>query len=734
MYPQHLLKTLIILLIAIPPFSGVFATHIVGGELYYDCLGGNTYRITLKVYRDCGPGSEAPYDNPANISVFGESDQLLLNLSLPFPGASNIPFVATNPCFQAPPNVCVEEAVYQITTILPVSPSAFLTLAYQRCCRNNTILNIISPQNTGSTYTETIPPSNSVVCNSSPRFKNFPPIALCVGDSLVFDHSAIDPDGDSLVYQLCSTFAGASPTNPMPIPTSNPPFQPILFASPYSPTSPMASNPPISIDPATGILRVNPTLQGQFVVGVCALEYRNGQLIGTHRRDFQFNVTVCQSNVQAAFQLPQGLITNSSGHVISCGVYDMSFTNQSLNAGYYYWDFGVPGLLNDVSSQANPDYVYPDTGTYTIMLVANPGYFCADTAYKTLIIRPNMNIGVNSPPPQCLAGNSFNFQGSGNFSPDTKFSWSFGASATPSVATSQNVSGVQFGTWGTFPVTFSATDNFCTETAATEVTVYGPLTASWEIGTEEGCAPLTVQFNNTSEVSNLSVSYLWDFGNGFTSNLAAPTYTYPQQGTYDVSLTVTDLSGCNPQAFILKPDAISVYPVPQAGFDFDPKEVSVYFAKIRYTDMSAGATFCFYDFGDGSVSTACNGWHEYMDGGNYPITQVVTNEFGCSDTMVQVVKIVPEYNLFIPNTFTPNGDIWNEFWEIKGTGIEEYHLTVFNRWGEKVFETDTFKHYWNGRKYNQGEIVQQDVYAYRIRILDVFGRKHVYFGHVLLLK
>jgi gliding motility-associated-like protein len=712
----------------------VRATHIVGGELYYDCLGGNSYRITLKIYRDCGPGSEAPYDNPANISVFGPSNQLILNLALPFPGASNVPFVATNPCFQAPPNVCVQEAVYQITTTLPVSPSGFLTLAYQRCCRNNTILNIVAPQNTGSTYTETIPGSNDIVCNSSPRFTNFPPIALCVGDSLVFDHSATDPDGDSLVYQLCSTFAGATPTDPMPVPTSNPPFSPILFSAPFTPTAPMSSNPPININSVTGLLKVNPTQQGQFVVGVCALEYRNGQLIGTHRRDFQFNVTVCQTNVQSEFQLPQNLITNELGEVISCGNYEMNFTNQSINGSYYFWDFGVPGITTDVSNQTNPVYTYADTGTYDIMLVANPGYFCADTAFQTLVIKPLINVGINTPDPQCLDGNNFTFQGSGNFGPGAQFDWNFGASASPPDATTQNVAAVQFNTWGTFPVTFTVTDNQCVETASTEVLVYGPLTGSWELSEGAGCLPVTIQFTYTGQNTNLPVSYLWNFGDGSTSTETSPTHTYQQLGSFDVSLTITDLTGCNADEFILQPDAVTTYPVPVANFDFNPKEVSIFFANINYTDLSTGSTSCFYDFGDGVTSTFCDGSHEYMDGGNYPIMQVVSNEYGCADTLVQIVRILPEYNLFIPNAFTPNDDDWNEFWEIKGIGVSEYRLLVYTRWGERIFETNTFRHFWNGRKYNQGPLVKQDVYAYQILVRDVFGREHEYFGHVLLMK
>lgn len=715
-------------------YLNAMATHIVGGELYYDCLGNNQYRITLKIYRDCGPNSQAPYDNPANVSVFGANNQHITDLALPFPGATNVPFVATNPCFQAPPNVCVEEAVYVAVVTLPVAPSGLLTLAYQRCCRNNSILNIVSPQNTGSTYTETIPASNNVVCNSSPRFTNFPPIALCVGDSLLFDHSATDPDGDSIVYELCSTYQGADPNNPMPVPTSNPPFDPILFQAPYSQSLPIASNPAISINPQTGLLKVYPNLQGQFVVGVCALEYRNGVLIGTHRRDFQFNVTVCQSNVHSAFELPSNLPTNGLGEIISCGNYAMNFINQSINGSNYFWDFGVQNSTTDVSTATNPSYTYNDTGTYEIMLVANPGYFCADTAYQTLVIQPLINAGFNDNPPQCVDGNSFNFSGTGDYSDGATFSWNFGTQASPSTASTLSVSNVQYATWGDFPVSFTINDELCSQTATDTVRVYGPLEGNWTIDDGVGCVPYTIAFTNTTQSSNLPVVYNWSFGDGGTSTEFAPVHTYVSEGTYDVSLSVTDLSGCNPDAFVLEPDAVTVHPIPMADFTVEPTEVSILLANIHYSDASSGGTSCFYLFGDNLSSTACNGWHEYMEAGRYPITQIITNDFGCTDTMVKYVNILPEYGLYIPNTFTPGFDELNDVWEVKGIGISEYHLLVYNRWGERIFETETFKHYWNGRRYNRGNVCQQDMYAYKIWVRDVFGREHQYVGRVTLLR
>src|ERR1035437_4539049 len=135
-----------------------FATHIVGGEIYYTYLGSNNYQITLKIYRDCYNGL-APYDDPATVFIFNSAGTFIDSLAIPFPGSTVLPGNVSNPCFVAPTNVCVEEAVYHAVVNLPPIPGGY-NLMYQRCCRNNSILNLVSPGNVGSTYMAHIPDSS----------------------------------------------------------------------------------------------------------------------------------------------------------------------------------------------------------------------------------------------------------------------------------------------------------------------------------------------------------------------------------------------------------------------------------------------------------------------------------------------------------------------------------------------------------------------------------------------
>jgi gliding motility-associated-like protein len=706
------------------------ATHIIGGELYYDCLGGNTYRITLKVYRDCFLG-QAPYDDPAKITVWSGVGGYMQVIEIPFPGSTNVPFISSNPCFQAPANVCVEQAIYQTTVTLPNSPSGYI-FAYQRCCRNNTIVNLVDPGNTGATYTERVPASD--LCNNSPRFTNFPPIALCIGEPLVFDHSAIDPDGDSLVYQLCSTYEGASPTDPEPYSTSTPPFSNITFQPPYSSGYPIASTPAAAIDPITGILTVKPTQLGQYVVGVCVSEYRNGVLIGTHSRDFQFNVTNCLSNVQSVNELPASFV--QVGNVYeSCDGLTVPFENNSVNASYYYWDFGVPVITSDTSVAFQPSFTYPNSGTYTIMLVANPGYFCADTDYVTIHIREEMDIDFNAPPGQCIDLNSYDFIANGIIPAGTLFNWNFGPSAVPTTSNTQNTLGVNFTNDGIYTVTLAADYDGCLDTAIHDIIVYGHPTVTIDVDTT-GCVNYDAHFTATVDTAYNDLLYNWTFGDGNTSNLEDPVNIYYTANTFSVTFQLVSLTGCKDTIIINKPNWITVYPVPTAGFTVEPTEQSIFFPHFYITqNPSPDVVDCWMDYDDGNLINACNnGWYTYLDTGHYNVTQYVYNNFGCPDTAIVPIVVRPEFVFNIPNTFTPNFDDLNEGFRGKGIGIKEYDFRIYDRWGRTLFKTNDQLEEWNGCLNNHGIILPEDIYVYSVDIVDVFNEKHHYAGKVLLIK
>jgi len=279
------------------------ATHLVGGDFSYVHLGGDEYFITLKVYRDCSPANVNDTGFDAQLAVgmwngtgvIGPGDVTMIPLTAS--NVSEVPVVMGNPCGTPPPELCIEQAIYTATLTLPANEYGW-DLVYQRCCRNPTIVNLDDfggTENAGMTLQVHIPGTAvTTESNGSPDFQELPPVALCANLPFVWDHSATDPDGDELVYSLCAPRQGGDPANAQPNPPSTPPYVEVPYLPGYSWDNPMTGDPGLAIDPATGELTCFPTVPGQYAVGICVSEYRNGELLSTVARDFQFNVTVCE--------------------------------------------------------------------------------------------------------------------------------------------------------------------------------------------------------------------------------------------------------------------------------------------------------------------------------------------------------------------------------------------------------------------------------------------------------
>ena len=311
----------------------------------------------------------------------------------------------------------MEQGIYVFELDLPISDETY-HIVYQRCCRNNTISNIIAPDESGATYVMELTPFAQNECNNSPVFNAFPPVVICAGEPLVFDHSATDSEGDQLVYELCSPLLGAGvvgfliPGDPTscngfrPNPPCEPPYENVNFLLPnYSAFNPLGGSPPaISIDPVTGVISGIPLFQGQFVVGICVSEYRNGELLSVTRRDFQFNVANCEPTVVARVEAEE-MIDENTFIIQNCGN-EVSLENTSFQESFitqYAWDFDIDGqtLTLDTWDAA---FSVPGPGTYTGSLILNPNSDCGDTAYLQLDVFPGVMASFDFTYDTCIAG------------------------------------------------------------------------------------------------------------------------------------------------------------------------------------------------------------------------------------------------------------------------------------------------------------------------------------------
>lgn len=211
-------------------------------------------------------------------------------MEIPFSGSTLLPYVSADTNWVPLGYECVEMATYITTVTFPQSITGYV-FAYQRCCRTGSILNLVDPLLLGGTYWEQVPAT--ALANNSPIFNSVPPLVLCINRPMTFNHAATDLDGDSLVYHLCGVYEGANQADPYPLITSPPPFVSATFQAPYSAPFPLPGSPMVTIDSITGVVQVTPTALGNYMVGICCDEYRNGTYLGTHHSDFRYTVAEC---------------------------------------------------------------------------------------------------------------------------------------------------------------------------------------------------------------------------------------------------------------------------------------------------------------------------------------------------------------------------------------------------------------------------------------------------------
>lgn len=708
--------------------SHSMAAHLVGGEIFYECLGNDLYRITLKVYRDCYTVTGADFDNPANIAIYDSNGQLLQTFTAPFTGSQQLEVTINDPCLQAPPDVCVEEAVYTVTTSLPYLDGGY-HVTYQRCCRNPSIVNLVNPEDLGSTYYVQIPEEALNTCNSSPQYNSFPPLALCTGEPLIYDHSAFDPDGDQLVYSLCTPYHGGDQLDPMPIPPASPPYSSIVWENPYSGTYPLDASPQLSIDPGTGLLTGTPTQVGQYVVGVCVEEYRNGQLISVNKRDFQFNVVSCESNIEAVIP-PQPIFHDP------CDGLTVDFGNQSVNAQYYHWEFGVDFLADDTSNIEDPIYTYPDTGTYSVMLIANPGFVCADTTYRDVVVYNDISVDILLDGEQCFDVNSINFEPIGDFGSGATFYWEF-EDAQIDNSTEMSPQGITFNSVGEFDVSVTVTEVECTDQSTTTVQMYPRPEAYFNADTLQGCAPLGVLLEDSS-YSATPHQTLWVFSDGDSTYSDRVFHAFTEEGFYDVTLTIWTETGCVDTSVFFLENGIEVFPIPSASLEVEPDTQFVFEPTFEFSGSTNGVD-CVLFTGDGTELSDqmpnCTFEHFYTDTGNFQAIMFFQDENGCINSDSVWIRVEPEVRFWVPNAFTPNEDRINDTWGPKAFGFSEYEIWIYDRWGKLMFNsTDPFEK-WNGTFNNQSNHPPVlGVYSYRILARSVKNTTVKESGHVTILK
>lgn len=405
-----------------------------------------------------------------------------------------------------------------------------------------------------------------------------------------------------------------------------------------------------------------------------------------------------------------------------------NFTDASTGTiDTWNWNFGDGGT--DVVQ--NPSHVYNANGVFNTTLIVSTVAGCADTATRPVTIYSQPNAAFTNNVVCWGSATSFENLSTTTDGTITNSFWNFGDGNNSTLTNPIHILQTQN---DTFSVTLVITTSFgCIDSVTQQVTTFPIPVFSFSPQQTSGCEDFTTTFNDNSTVSGGTiVNWLWNFGDGNLTFSQNPTHTYDSAGTYFVSLTVTSSFGCQMSDTLNFP--IVVFPRPIAAFSSSPNETSIYEPNILFNDESIGATMWDWDLGDNETSIQQDPYHTYPDTGTYMITQIAINQFGCRDTIQHPIRINGETSIFIPNAFTPNSNGLNDVFAPKLFGVLEYKMFIFDRWGNQIFKSEDMTVGWNGRVNGVGEVVQQDVYVYKIITKDLYFNDHQYIGHITVVR
>jgi gliding motility-associated-like protein len=399
-------------------------------------------------------------------------------------------------------------------------------------------------------------------------------------------------------------------------------------------------------------------------------------------------------------------IVNLGPDIITCQPDTVVFDTGVLFVSYLWGDNSTDQTLNALN-----------TGMYSVEVTNSSGCTALDT---TEIIAGSLALNLGSDTVICQGQSllvNAQTQASG-----VDYLWSTG-STNPTLTLSDA---------GVYWVEVSS--GICLQRDSIEVQEQ-IVTAAFEGLNESGCSPVTIDFNSTSVVSIGSItSWDWNFGNGMNSNVENPNQTYlNEEGiTYPIQLIVTSDLGCTDDTTVFM--QINAYPQVVAEFSYFPNTV-LFGEDIYFENLSTNATSWQWDFGDGVNSIEESPAHSYLTIGTYSITLIASNEFGCNDTISYQLEVSSETLLFVPNTFTPDGDEFNQNWvvQISEIDIYDFRITLFNRWGELIWESFDPEVGWDGTM--NGAAVQDGVYTWKIEVGTKFtGKREIFTGHVNVIR
>lgn len=419
-----------------------------------------------------------------------------------------------------------------------------------------------------------------------------------------------------------------------------------------------------------------------------------------------------------------------------CVPLTVNFSDTVRNAVSYEWNFG-DGSPQITTTLPNATHTYNAVGNYIAMLVAIDSLTCniRDTSYvhirvgdiqATIIFNP-----VKLNPCDSFKYRFDNLSTAPRAFTNTSFTWDFGDNSPRITGGMASVFHNYVGP-GTYNVRLILTDTaYCNAPDSFTIQLrVAALVKAQFMTPPSGCVPYNAVFNNTSLAGQ---TFQWNFGDGGTSTAINPTHLYSVAGTYIVILIANDPATCNLSDTTRF--TVVVSPNPTADFSFAPIQ-PIENTPTDFTNLSSpDAALFIWKFGDGDTlktASRANVLHQYNATGTFNTCLVAYNSYGCADTTCRPVSALVVPAVDVPNAFTPlSGDINSKVF-VKGFGITKMRFIVWNRWGQKVFETNDRNMGWDGKL--KGAVQPMDVYAYTLEVEFFNGTKAGKKGDITLIR
>lgn len=427
---------------------------------------------------------------------------------------------------------------------------------------------------------------------------------------------------------------------------------------------------------------------------------------------------------------------NSSG----CPPLDVKFGNIDVEeVESYFWDFG-DGTTSDEKA---PSHIYENNTltdtTFNVWLKIVSAEGCENSGYlpEVITVHPIPTVGLDFKENFCYPeSGKINYAGSAG--ERDKYIWDLSDFKTSEITEDPGLTAgpLEFKLWSkpTVKIGIQAVTEFGCKSEKIVKTYTKKPSFFVEPDTIKGCPPVETKLTITTDDLIDEVSYIWDAGNGQTGKGESIEAEYNDDGKYYdlIIFANSSVTGCVDT--LLLPGKVFVYPVPRANFSPSPEVAYITDPEIKFNNLSEGADIFEWDFGDLTpLSSEESPQHRFPGMGVYNVSLLAGNEYGCYDFAGREVKVSVE-KIYPPNAFSPNAlkEVDREF-RLHHPGIEEkgYHLFIFSRWGEIIFESLSPLKGWDGKLQN-GQNAESGVYVWVLEYFDFLGKFHKQQGTVTL--